>query len=208
MDNGLDSKAEKQGRVVESGPSEASVPWQGESVPEFRTSEPVYFGTTRGEYGKFTNFARIPVEIDGRTWVSTEHYYQAQKVIVGDPARADEISRQATPRDAAHLGRMEGQKQRADWLAVRDDVMRVAVSSKILQHADIADTLVGTGARLIVERSSKDSYWGDGPNGDGQNKLGKILMEIREILTAQRHLVGGSVTASLEEYCMQARSRY
>jgi predicted NAD-dependent protein-ADP-ribosyltransferase YbiA (DUF1768 family) len=34
----------------------------------------------------------------------------------------------------------------------------------------------------IVENSPFDDYWGCGKDGSGQNKLGQILMEVRELL--------------------------
>jgi ribA/ribD-fused uncharacterized protein len=42
--------------------------------------------------------------------------------------------------------------------------------------------LLSTGNQLIVENSPVDYYWGCGADGSGKNMLGKILMEVREIL--------------------------
>jgi hypothetical protein len=36
--------------------------------------------------------------------------------------------------------------------------------------------------RLRDEHTINDAYWGDGGNGQGQNMLGKLLMEIRNSL--------------------------
>lgn len=33
----------------------------------YRTGEP---------FGEFSNFARYPIELDGKTWKTTEHYFQ------------------------------------------------------------------------------------------------------------------------------------
>ena len=35
---------------------------------------------------------------------------------------------------------------------------------------------------MIVEDSPKDSFWGWGPNRDGENQLGKLWMKLREEL--------------------------
>ena len=40
--------------------------------------------------------------------------------------------------------------------------------------------LLEAGDRRIVEDSSKDSFWGWGPNKDGRNELGKIWMRLRD----------------------------
>jgi len=45
-----------------------------------------------------------------------------------------------------------------------------------------------------VERSFNDTFWGDGGNGRGQNRLGRILMELREELER-----GTSAASSSEE---------
>jgi len=42
--------------------------------------------------------------------------------------------------------------------------------------------LLSTGDAEIVENSPIDYYWGCGANGSGKNRLGIILMEVRDIL--------------------------
>ncbi len=59
-----------------------------------------------------------------------------------------------------------------------------AVRAKFAQHADLAALLLSTGDALIVERSRRDHYWGDGGDGTGANKLGQILMQLRAELRA------------------------
>ncbi|HEY9873856.1 MAG TPA: NADAR family protein, partial [Candidatus Obscuribacterales bacterium] len=71
---------------------------------------------------------------------------------------------------------------RRDWEEVKDDVMRRGVLCKFETHADIREVLLSTGDKLIVENSPIDYYWGCGADGSGKNKLGQILMEVREIL--------------------------
>ena len=39
----------------------------------------VFFYSTKDAYGEFSNFAAFPIEIDGRIWPTSEHYFQAQK---------------------------------------------------------------------------------------------------------------------------------
>ena len=48
--------------------------------PERETTMAIKFYSTSEEtYGCFSNFSRHPVQIDGTTWPTTEHYYQAMK---------------------------------------------------------------------------------------------------------------------------------
>ena len=42
--------------------------------------------------------------------------------------------------------------------------------------------------------SNRDSYWGDGGDGSGQNRLGKLLMKLREDLRKEMEAVSGPVS--------------
>jgi ribA/ribD-fused uncharacterized protein len=65
---------------------------------------------------------------------------------------------------------------------VKDEVMRRAVLQKFETHADIRALLLSTGDEQLVEKTADDYYWGVGTNGNGRNRLGQILMEVREVL--------------------------
>lgn len=71
---------------------------------------------------------------------------------------------------------------RPDWDQVKDDVMREAVWAKFTQHPHLQQLLLDTGDLNIAENSPRDSYWGLGSDGQGLNRLGKILMEVRSRL--------------------------
>jgi N-glycosidase YbiA len=140
----------------------------------------IYFYSTSGKYGCFSNFSQHGFELDGAWWFTSEHYFQAQK-FVGTP-HAEQIRQVRTPKDAAKMGRERSRPLRPDWEQVKDDVMRKAVLRKFETHADIREILLSTGDELIVENAPRDYYWGCGADGSGKNMLGQILMEVREIL--------------------------
>jgi predicted NAD-dependent protein-ADP-ribosyltransferase YbiA (DUF1768 family) len=56
---------------------------------------------------------------------------------------------------------------------------------KFTQHPDLRSTLLSTGAAQIVYDDPLDPFWGSGPDGNGQNELGKLLTHIRHILRAE-----------------------
>lgn len=58
--------------------------------------------------------------------------------------------------------------------------MRAGLRAKFTQNPKILEKLLSTGNRPIVEHTVNDSYWGDGGDGSGKNRLGIILMELRE----------------------------
>jgi ribA/ribD-fused uncharacterized protein len=140
----------------------------------------IYFYTTIDQYGCFSNFSRHGFELDGQYWPTAEHYFQAQKFPGTEYQRR--IARARTPKEAAQLGRDRSVALRADWESVKDGVMRRAVLRKFETHPDIRAILLGTGDEELVENAPGDYYWGCGADGTGQNKLGRILMEVRSTL--------------------------
>jgi ribA/ribD-fused uncharacterized protein len=132
------------------------------------------------EYGCFSNFSSHPIRLGGKDWPTSEHYFQAQK-FTGTP-RAEEIRQAGSPMIAARIGCARSQPLHRDWESVKDAIMREAVLAKFTQHEDIRVILLGTGDALLVEHTANDSYWGDGGDGFGTNRLGQILMSVREEL--------------------------
>lgn len=60
--------------------------------------------------------------------------------------------------------------------------MHGACLEKFRQNLDLKTKLLKTNDAILIEASHKDSYWGYGPNKKGKNKLGKILMKVRQFL--------------------------
>lgn len=141
----------------------------------------IYFYSIRDRYGCFSNFSLHSFELDNVWWLTSEHYFQAQK-FAGTPYAA-EIRQAKTPKQAAEMGRQKNLPLRPDWNEIKDDIMRQAVLRKFETHTDIREILLSTGKELIVEQSPTDNYWGSGADGNGKNKLGQILMEVRDILS-------------------------
>jgi ribA/ribD-fused uncharacterized protein len=67
---------------------------------------------------------------------------------------------------------------------VKDGVMKKALIAKFTQHPKLKRLLLSTGDKTLVEHTVNDSYWGDGGDGSGKNKLGLLLMEVREEIRA------------------------
>jgi ribA/ribD-fused uncharacterized protein len=142
--------------------------------------EIINFYRVSDEHGCFSNFAPYSIQLDGKRWPTSEHYFQAQKF--EDPGHRESIRKEKSPMIAARLGRDRKKKLRSDWESVKVSVMRKAVMAKFTQHDDIRGILLSTGDAKLVEHTENDSYWGDGGDGSGKNMLGRILMEVREEL--------------------------
>ena len=143
----------------------------------------IKFYRTGDAYGEFSNFAAFPIELNGRTWPTSEHYFQAQK-FAGTP-HEEEVRLASSPMLAAKMGRDQSRPLRADWETVKDDIMRQAVRAKFAQHAELAELLLSTGDAQLIEHTKNDNYWADGGDGTGRNMLGQILEELRDELRTQ-----------------------
>ncbi|MFM2377062.1 MAG: Swarming motility protein YbiA [Bacteroidota bacterium] len=142
--------------------------------------EQIKFSGVNSAYGEFSNFSLYPIRIKGKTWPTSEHYFQAQKFAGLTHEMA--IQKATTPMKAVELGRSRKIRIRPTWDNVRDNVMLEAVRAKFTQHPDLKALLLSTGNAHIIDHTEQDAYWGDGGDGKGQNKLGKILMRVREEL--------------------------
>ena len=140
----------------------------------------IRFYSVNAVYGCFSNFSPRPIRLKGQIWPTSEHYFQAQK-FAGTPDE-EEVRRAKSPMVAARMGRSRKRPLRKDWESVKDSIMHEAVIAKFSQHADLRETLMATGDSTIVEHTENDAYWGDGGDGSGKNRLGQILMRVREKL--------------------------
>jgi ribA/ribD-fused uncharacterized protein len=155
----------------------------------------LYFGRDRGEFGFLSHFQPAPIELDGATWPTVEHYYQAQKSF--DPAYVLAVRSAVSPGIAKRLAaqpaaprrisgqswfRKHGTLPRADWHEVKLDIMRRADAAKFHQHPDLAARLLATGDAELIEDSPAEPFWGTGPDGLGLNWAGRVVMEVRDQL--------------------------
>ncbi len=148
--------------------------------------ETINFYSATDEYGCFSNFSRHPVRLKGKLWLTSEHYFQAQK-FPETPAE-DKVRKCGSPMEAAKMGRDRSLPLRKDWESVKDNIMREVVYAKFTQHDQLKKTLLETGDAKLIEHTANDSYWADGGNGKGKNMLGIILMEVREKIREEENV--------------------
>lgn len=154
----------------------------------------IYFYKAYDPYGCFSNFSPHPIHREGIHWATVEHFYQAHKFLhTPDAAIIPKIQEAPTPDAAAALGRSPLYAPRHDWDQVKQRVMWQGVFTKFTTHPDIAEVLLATGEAELIEDSPVDYYWGCGADGSGYNHLGKLLMQVRELLRHQ-----GASSSSVE----------
>jgi hypothetical protein len=129
-----------------------------------------------GKYGFLSNFSDSPMTISGKYYPTVEHYFQAMKTL--DPKEHDRIRFCEGPGHAKRLGREC--HLRSDWEQIKEAVMLNGLRHKF-SHPSLRDQLLATKDAILEEGNTwHDTYWGKDLNtGEGENKLGKLLMFVR-----------------------------
>jgi len=133
----------------------------------------------RGKYFFLSNFyedVSYQIEYNGLFFNNAEAAFQSAKVF--DKNTKIKFCK-LNPSEAKRLGRSV--ILRPDWEQIKDQVMYDVVKAKFsIKH--LKEMLLATGNEELIEGNLwNDTYWGV-CNGKGQNKLGKILMRVREEL--------------------------
>jgi len=101
-----------------------------------------------------------------------------------------EILSQATPILSKRHAYTRVDQTRPDWNQAKVNAMRYVLRAKFGNtQGELLDLLRGTRDAPIVEISHRDQFWGARPIGDrieGQNVLGRLLMELRLDLCEHR----------------------
>lgn len=135
----------------------------------------------RGSYRWLSNFHMVEVTYDGDVYTSTEAAYQAAKTLL--PAERRAIREAKTAGDAKRLGRKVS--MRPDWEDVKIDIMRDLLRQKF-KNPDLRAGLLLTGRQHLVEGNTwHDEFWGV-CEGNGENHLGRLLMDVRSEINKGR----------------------
>lgn len=125
----------------------------------------------KDQYYFLSNFYYMPITTELGSFECVESAYQAYKC----PERAAEFY-EITPKMAQYLG--QEVELRKDWLDVRVPIMRKLLKIKF------SDEFLFKKLKAITEPIVFENYWGETfwgiCKGEGENMLGKLLMEIRD----------------------------
>jgi ribA/ribD-fused uncharacterized protein len=142
------------------------------------TEGPIEFSSKSASYNELSNFHKAKFMLDGKEWPTVEHYFQAQK-FSSSPEYQEKIRAASEPTRAKTLGSSKEFPIRNDWDTYREEVMRKAIKAKFEQNPNLKQLLASTAPRPLVE-DTNDAYWGGGRNKKGKNRLGILLMELRD----------------------------
>ena len=138
-----------------------------------------------GDYRFLSNFYQCPFEYKGLTYPNAEAAFQAQKC-----ATEEEKIKYTTTKNPVVAKRM-GKKEPgfpSNWDEICYGIMKDILTAKFT-IPELREKLKATGDATLIEGNIwHDNRWGkctcDGcQNKDGQNWLGKILMEIRDSIS-------------------------
>ncbi|MBM3163822.1 MAG: NADAR family protein [Bacteroidetes bacterium] len=148
----------------------------------------IWFKKVKEEYGWMGNMAPYPIKFDGKVWLTSEALFQGMRY---DVVGIKEIIRsEKSPMGA----KMKAKKFKDQMVVVpmsAEDVenMRKCVRMKFDQHPELKKELMKTKGVFIYEdignrNGERHKFWGakkiSENEGDGQNMMGKILMELRD----------------------------
>lgn len=163
-----------------------------ENERSYSRRDVVVFHKTRERWGELSNMASgFRLIVCGQVLPSAEALYQACR-FPDLPDVQQLIAREASAMAAKMRSKPHRSATRDDWSRIRVRIMRWVLRVKLAQHMKrFGSVLLATGDAAIVERSSKDRYWGAVESAagtlEGQNVLGRLLMELREELKTRSH---------------------
>ena len=146
-------------------------------VAEIRFCLPV------GKWWFLSPYAELPLkmEVDGEmySFPTVEHYYQAMKFYASDE-RFNTIIKLKTPDEARLLTKTPEYKinRRPNFDKEKFAVMEKGMRARFAQNPQAAAMLKATGDAILIKSCDICYKCGFG-EGSGQNRLGKMLMQIR-----------------------------
>lgn len=131
-----------------------------------------------GPYRFLSNFHLATIHFGGAVYLSVEHAFQAAKYPVTERHQFDGIKAV----EAKKLGQL-AKLNKQEWDKVKVAIMFTCVFDKFYRNSALRQSLLNTGAAHLEETNhGGDTFWGV-CDGQGENKLGEILMEVRTCLS-------------------------
>lgn len=154
----------------------------------YHCAQCVVFMETNKAFGGLSNMAaNFPLNVNGVSIRTSEALYQACRFPL-QPEIQEGIIAKVSPMAAKMFSkRYRREFTRPDWERRKIEIMRWCLRVKLAQNWEkFGRLLLATEDRPIVERSRKDAFWGAKPVDDetleGTNALGRLLMELRQLL--------------------------
>lgn len=144
--------------------------------------------------GVLSNFEKCYIKYKGHLFATTEQAFMWEKaVFFNDQESANKIIKEENPAKAKKLGREVKNFDDSKWSKVCYEIMYKINYEKYFQNTRLKNILLNTGDKVLVEANPRDRRWAIGlPAEDdrvldesqwqGENLLGKVLMQVRDEL--------------------------
>lgn len=130
----------------------------------------------QGEYRWLSNFAKVEVYWDNKKFPSVENAYQAAK---NDDIKWHELCQ--TQDEFFIKKASRGINIRPDWNIIKESVMFDLLNQKYNQEPYLTKLLDTNNLYIQEGNTWGDKFWGFClKTNKGENRLGKMIMEIRE----------------------------
>lgn len=163
------------------------------AVAENQHPEFIGFWHEYDEYGCLSNWYKAGFEYAGKHFASVEQFMMYHKLMsFRQYDLADQVMRTDDPAEAKKIGRTHFDNfDDKLWTRISSTIVKRGVRAKFVQNPDLMRELLATGNAVLAECSPYDKVWGiglapddervyDTRKWDGKNKLGRILMTLRE----------------------------
>lgn len=143
----------------------------------------IHFNSYTSEWVWLSCFYRWPLLWKGTLWPGAEWAYQAAK-FNGELSIQEKIRRAVSPQQAKFFGHHffhQDKTAEMAWERSKVDVM-VHIQAAKFDDPQMRGLLLSTGYEVLIHKAPWDAFWGDGRDGRGENRLGLIIMERREII--------------------------
>ena len=170
----------------------------GEELAPPPPPEILYFFSKEPENKEFSNFYETNFTLDGVEYKSAEHAFQAIKArTFGDETHFGKILKAKSAQSAKSFGKkVSGFKEEVWTPEKKEGIMKQIVRAKFTQNLELRKKLVDSGDKILANADARDKFWGVGTSATtaiakdpskwkGENRLGKMLMELRTELRAE-----------------------
>ena len=144
--------------------------------------------------GVLSNFEKCYIKYRGHLFATTEQAFMWEKaVFFNDHESASKILKEENPAKAKKLGREVKNFDDSKWSEVCYEIMYKINYEKYSQNTRLKNILLNTGDKMIIEANPRDTRWAIGLSAEddrvldesqwqGENLLGKVLMQVRQEL--------------------------
>jgi len=146
-------------------------------------SDMVFFRAYKiGPSNGFSTYSEHKIKVPAESTICLQGVYPTSEALFqacknpGDKNYVEKLKKSKNPTASRKIGEKMIPHETWDPVTLMKKILRL----KFDQHPVIKKNLLLTGKRRIIFNSRKDLVFGIGPTGNGQNKLGEILMELRE----------------------------